>query len=98
MDREEQISCLKEVQPFLAAGLIDSIRISTRPDVLDEEILTLLRNHQVKTVEIGVQSMIDEVLARSNRGHSAADSISAVSRLKQWDFEVGDPAHDRPSG
>ena len=89
MDQEDQISYLKEIQPFLAAGLIDSIRISTRPDALGEEILSLLQDHGVKTVEIGVQSMIDEILILSNRGHCSADTVSAISRLKQWHFEVG---------
>jgi histone acetyltransferase (RNA polymerase elongator complex component) len=89
MDPEDQISYLREVRPFLAAGRIDSIRISTRPDALSEEILPLLQEHGVRTVEIGVQSMIDDVLLLSNRGHSAADTVSAISRLKQRNFEVG---------
>lgn len=87
--KEEQVRYLKEVQPFLTSGLIDSIRISTRPDALDEEILFLLKEYGVKTIEIGVQSMIDEVLSLSERGHSAEDTISAISRLRRWGFEVG---------
>ncbi len=89
MDPEDQVSYLREVHPFLAAGRIDSIRISTRPDALSEEVLSLLQEHGVRTVEIGVQSMIDDVLLLSNRGHSAADAVSAISRLKQRNFEVG---------
>ncbi len=87
--RDDQVCYLKEVQPFLASGLIDSIRISTRPDALDEEILYLLKEYGVKTVEIGVQSMIDEVLLLAHRGHCAADTVNAVSRLKDKKFEVG---------
>jgi len=89
MDQEEQIAYLSEVQPFLSAGRIDSIRISTRPDALREEVLSLLQEHGVRTLEIGVQSMIDDVLILSNRGHSAADAVSAITRLKQRNFEVG---------
>ena len=87
--KDDQVRYLKEVQPFLASGLIDSIRISTRPDALDEEILSLLKEYGVKTVEVGVQSMIDEVLLLAHRGHCAADTVSAASRLNQWGFEVG---------
>ena len=87
--RDDQVRYLKEVQPFLAAGLIDSIRISTRPDALDKETLSLLKEYGVKTVEVGVQSMIDEVLFLARRGHSAADTVDAVSRLKDKNFEVG---------
>jgi histone acetyltransferase (RNA polymerase elongator complex component) len=87
--RDNQVPYLKEVQPFLASGLIDSIRISTRPDALDEETLSLLKEYGVKTVEVGVQSMVDEVLFLSKRGHCAEDTVSATSRLKRRGFEVG---------
>jgi histone acetyltransferase (RNA polymerase elongator complex component) len=87
--KEDQIRYLKEVQPFLDSGLIDSIRTSTRPDALDEEILDLLKGYRVKTVELGTQSMIDEVLLLAKRGHSSEDTLSAALRLKRWNFEVG---------
>jgi histone acetyltransferase (RNA polymerase elongator complex component) len=87
--RDDQVRYLKEVQPFLVSGLIDSIRISTRPDSLDDETLSLLKEYGVKTVEIGVQSMMDDVLRRARRGHSAADTVDAVSRLKDKEFELG---------
>ena len=87
--KDDQARYLKEIQPLLASGLIHSIRISTRPDALDEEILSLLKEYNVKTVEVGVQSMIDEVLSFAHRGYSATDTVDAVSRLKGKKFEVG---------
>jgi histone acetyltransferase (RNA polymerase elongator complex component) len=87
--REDQVCYLEEVQPFLKSGLIHSVRISTRPDALDEEALSLLKEYGVKTVEMGVQSMIDEILILSRRGHRPQDALSATSRLRRWDFEVG---------
>ncbi len=87
--REDQIRYLREVEPFLDSGLIDSIRISTRPDALDEEILSLLKEYGVRTVEIGGQSMVNEVLSLSHRGHLAEDTVSSTYRLKRWGFEVG---------
>jgi histone acetyltransferase (RNA polymerase elongator complex component) len=87
--REGQIRYLEAAWPFLTSGLIDSIRISTRPDALDKGALSLLKEYGVKTVEIGAQSMIDEVLFLSHRGHSVADILCATSRLKQCGFEVG---------
>lgn len=86
---EVQMSYLNEVQPFIATGKINSIRLSTRPDALSEETLAMLREYGVKTVEVGVQSMVDEVLHLSKRGHTAEDSVSAISRLKRRGFEVG---------
>ena len=87
--KESQIRYLEVARPFLTSGLIDSVRISTRPDALDEGALSLLKEYGVKTVEIGAQSMIDEVLLLSQRGHYVADILSATSRLKQCGFEVG---------
>jgi histone acetyltransferase (RNA polymerase elongator complex component) len=87
--REDQVRYLKEVQPFLTSGRIDSIRISTRPDALGEETLSLLKEYGVKTVEVGAQSMVDEVLFLSKRGHCAEDAASATSRLKRRGFEAG---------
>jgi histone acetyltransferase (RNA polymerase elongator complex component) len=87
--RDDQIQYLKEVRPLLFSGTINSLRISTRPDALDQDTLSLLKEHGVKTVEIGAQSMIDEILSLSQRGHRAEDTISATTRLKQSGFEVG---------
>lgn len=87
--KEDQRAYLRDVQPFLSSRAVDSIRVSTRPDALDEEVLSLLKAYGVKTVEVGAQSMIDEVLLLSRRGHSAEEIVSAVSRLKRRGFEVG---------
>ena len=87
--RDDQVRYLKEVEPFLCSGWVNSIRISTRPDALNEETLFLLKEYGVKTVEVGVQSMIDEVLTLANRRHCAKDTVDAVSQLKSRNFEVG---------
>jgi len=89
MDRETQVSYLKEARPFLSAGRIDSVRLSTRPDALNETTLPMLKEYGVKTVEVGAQSMVDEVLLLSRRGHRAKDTVSAVLRLKRRGVEVG---------
>jgi histone acetyltransferase (RNA polymerase elongator complex component) len=86
--KDEQIRYLREVEPFLSDRSVDSIRISTRPDALNEEVLSLLREHGVKTVEVGAQSMIDRVLDLSGRGHCAGETVSASGRLRRWGFEV----------
>jgi len=87
--RDEQIRYLREVEPFLSNRSVDSIRISTRPDALDEETLSLLRKYGVKTVEVGAQSMMDQVLDLSERGHQAGETVSASGRLRRWGFETG---------
>ena len=87
--KDDQAHYLNEVQSFLRSGRVHSIRISTRPDALDEETLSVLKAYGVKTIEIGAQSMIDEVLFLSRRGHRAEDSSSACSRVKRRGFEMG---------
>ncbi len=70
-------------------GLVQGIRISTRPDGIDGPVLELLMRHGVETVELGVQSMDDAVLRLSRRGHTALQSEEAVRHLKEQGFSVG---------
>lgn len=84
-----QRSYLEEVQPFLASGRVASIRLSTRPDSITPDILALLKQYGVSAIELGAQSMDDEVLQLSGRGHSAADTVNAVALLKEYHFLVG---------
>ena len=80
---------LGEIGPFVSTGHVDGIRFSTRPDTVTEDRLALLRGHRVSTIELGVQSMDDGVLAGSERGHRASDTLRAVPLLKERDYEVG---------
>jgi len=89
MEGSDQIRYLQEVEPFMSSGQIDSIRVSTRPDALDQKSLAVLTSFGVKTVEIGAQSMDDHVLFLSGRGHTAEDTVSSVRRLMDYGFEVG---------
>ncbi len=59
---------------------IDGIRLSTRPDYIDENIIALLKKHGVTTVELGVQSTDEQVLQMNSRGHSF-DSVKTASKL-----------------
>jgi histone acetyltransferase (RNA polymerase elongator complex component) len=80
---------LEIVAPYLEQGLFDSIRVSTRPDSIDVARLELMKGYGVSTVELGVQSMDDNVLMLSKRGHASEDTVKAVALLKQYDFKVG---------
>jgi len=80
---------LGAVRPFIEKGIIQSIRISTRPDSLSEAKLDILDSFGVSTVELGVQSMNNKVLLLSNRGHTSHDTINAVKLLKKREFNVG---------
>lgn len=74
---------------LLAEGFIDSVRISTRPDYINAEQLELLKAHNVCTVELGAQSLDDEVLRAAERGHTAQQVQEALYLLKQYGFKAG---------
>lgn len=74
---------------FVENGRIDAIRFSTRPDTIDPDRINIIRKYPVSTVEIGVQSMNDDVLAVIKRGHSASDTQVAVEQLKDNKYEIG---------
>ncbi|MDZ4165064.1 MAG: radical SAM protein, partial [Smithellaceae bacterium] len=84
-----QLALLEKADDLRRQGLIDSVRISTRPDCLGPAALDLLKAHHVTTVEVGAQSLEDRVLSMSNRGHTAMDVVSAIGRLKDRGFETG---------
>lgn len=86
---EKQIFYLESVQEFIGDGKFGSIRISTRPDCISEENLAILKKYNVKNVELGAQSMSDEVLTANKRGHTAAHTENAVRLLRKHGFGVG---------
>ena len=86
---EEQIEFLEVVQPYIKHGKISGIRISTRPDYINEEILNILKNYNVKTIELGAQSMDEEVLKQSKRGHTATDTKNASRLILEKGFTLG---------
>ena len=84
----EQEELLGAALPFLRMNKGNSIRLSTRPDCVDRETVERLRRYGVKTVELGCQSMCDDVLKLSNRGHSAMDACRAAELIKSSGMEL----------
>ena len=89
LDLKIQESLLSKAHDFINRGEVSSIRISTRPDYIDSEIVRLLKDYGVDTIELGVQSMADRVLMLSMRGHTSADVEMAVETIKGYDLELG---------
>jgi histone acetyltransferase (RNA polymerase elongator complex component) len=89
LPRHDILALLDMVQPYMDTGQIDGIRFSTRPDTISESLLELVRSHGVLTIELGVQSMNNKVLAASKRGHTAEDTVHAMSLLKEYRFNTG---------
>ena len=89
IDREYMISLLKAANKYIKSNEVKGIRISTRPDCIDEEILDLLKEYGVTSIELGAQSMDDEVLLANRRGHTAKDVENASELIKSYGFELG---------
>ena len=89
LPKQDQEYLLGALQPLLASGELSSLRLSTRPDAVDAEAACFLKGMGVGTVELGVQSMDEEVLQLSGRGHTAADAERAVRALQDAGLSVG---------
>ena len=89
IDREYMISLLDSAKPFVKSGRVSGIRISTRPDCIDAEILEILKEYGVTAIELGAQSMDDTVLEANERGHTAEDVRKASESIKKSGFELG---------
>lgn len=89
IDTEKQVELLTAVQPYIKNRKVDSIRISTRPDAIDKEILKRLKKYHVKTIELGVQSTNNYILEKCKRGHSFEDVKKASKLIRRYQFNLG---------
>ena len=89
IERDYMISLLQAAAGYIDFDKFKGIRISTRPDCIDDEICRILKEYKVTAVELGAQSMNDEVLWLNHRGHTAKDVENAVELLKAYGFEAG---------
>ena len=87
MDLQKQLLALTD--ELLEQGIIGSVRLSTRPDYINAEVLSLLREHRVELVELGVQSLDDAVLQKAERGHTVEAVYTAHKLLKEYGFKTG---------
>lgn len=89
IDEKDMLTYLQTVQPYIEQGEIKSIRISTRPDYINEKILDILQQYNVKDIELGAQSLDEEVLAFAKRGHTVRDVENASQLIKSYGFSLG---------
>ena len=89
IEREYMCSLLTAAKCFLDSHNFKGIRVSTRPDYIDEDVLETLKNYGVTAIELGAQSMDDNVLSANRRGHTADDVRRASALIKDYCFELG---------
>ena len=86
---ELQEELLEAAYEYVESGDIDSIRVSTRPDYIDKDVLKRLKKYKVKTIELGVQSSNDYILGQAKRGHTFEDVKRASKLIKRYGFNLG---------
>lgn len=89
IDTDYMVELLASAHKYVKLGQVCGIRISTRPDAIDCNILNLLKKYSVSTIELGAQSMCDDVLIANNRGHTSSDVVLASNLIKQNGFKLG---------
>ena len=89
ISRDYMVDLLKTAYEFVKSGDVFGIRVSTRPDAIDEETLKILKQYGVTSIELGAQSLDDRVLEMNNRGHTALDVKNASALIKRYGFSLG---------
>ncbi len=89
IDRSYMLELLEAAKCFIGENGFKGIRISTRPDFIDREILDILKTYGVTAIELGAQSMKDKVLEANERGHTAEDVRRASALIREYGFELG---------
>lgn len=87
VQRQEQL--LATAWPYVKSGRVKGVRLSTRPDLIDGEVLARFVRWGVTAVELGAQSMDEEVLRLSRRGHSPEDVVRASAMILEAGLELG---------
>ncbi|MBR3996120.1 MAG: radical SAM protein, partial [Clostridia bacterium] len=88
LPREDMIRLLETAYRYIEAGKVSSIRLSTRPDYINEEILDILEKYGVRHIELGIQSMDDKVLTAAGRGHTAQTTREACKMITKRGFSL----------
>ena len=87
--REFMCSLLAPAKKWIDRKAFSGIRISTRPDAIDEEVLAVLKEYGVTSIELGAQSCSNAVLEKNRRGHTFEDTQRAAELIKASGFSLG---------
>ncbi|EML9211505.1 radical SAM protein [Clostridioides difficile] len=89
IDIDIQKSLLSVAKEYVEKGLVKDIRMSTRPDCIDEDILSLLKEYKTSIIELGVQSLDEKVLLDSIRGHQSEIVYKSSKMIKNSGIKLG---------
>ena len=84
--QKEYLECVKK---YLDSGKVQGIRLSTRPDYINREVMEQLKKYNVTTIELGVQSFDEEVLKKSARYYPIEAVYNACEMIKFYGIDLG---------
>lgn len=86
------LDVLKETfDPFMKRDDLEAISIATRADCLEDDKIDYLNSLTAKKeiwVELGLQSIHDDTAKRVNRGHTYAQFLDCIERLRSTDLKI----------
>lgn len=89
MTIEEQNAYLQVAHRYVERGDVSGIQLSTRPDYINQQILDNLKQFGVTIIELGAQSLDNEILQTVNRGHSVEDVRESSRLIIENGFQLG---------
>ncbi len=89
IEQNTQKAFLEVANKYLSDGCVEAIRLSTRPDYINEQIIDMLLSYGVTTIELGAQSMDNEVLEKNLRGHTLEDTVRASNIISRAGIKLG---------
>ena len=86
---EKQIEYLNAVETYVKEKKIDGIRLSTRPDYINENIMKNLSNYTINVIELGIQSFDEKVLNYSKRYYTKNTIYNAIVIIRKKKILLG---------
>lgn len=80
---------LELASDYVEKGIFTGIRFSTRPDALGRQVMNILMDYPISTVELGVQSLDDRVLRASRRGYESPVVYEAAFQVRSSGWKLG---------
>ena len=86
-ERSERLRALQEANEEAPCRII-GLTIETKPDWCLEPHVDAMLRHGATRIELGIQTLSDEVTALTNRGHTVQDAADAMRIARDAGFKV----------
>ena len=84
---KKSLHALQKINETVSHRII-GLTLETRPDFITEDELIRMRNYGCTRIEVGVQTLDDDIQKLTKRGHGRKEVIRAMKRMKNFGFKV----------